>query len=581
MTLSSLRFPSALKPAGTLMRRTPRGIRLTAAAVLLGLLLSSLGAVFAAAPASAIISTGAAVGHSSTSTGLWIGTYRLADGQSGFCLNLGRPSPRGSDFTPVDLRTLGWYSADDAARLAYIARTWGATTDPDVAASAQLATWLITGLNGQTTAALAARANGAATAVLAAATSMLAQVNGATGASRGVAARVLIERGDDGSDTVRAELDVDYLSGGSTLPPGTHRGTLTLEGARFADGSTTAEVGNGEPVAIRPATAHAILKVTAHAEFGELPYGDNATVAHNPSDVQNLLLGGAASARAVADASAERPTPLPFRPQVVTRTSAATAAVGAEITDHLTVSAADGADRPGADSGEAVAPHSTAWGIVGADGGPYTPIPVTVLSTLFGPFESAPERAAEPPAGAPVVCEVSTVIDQGPGDYETEPCTLPTAGHYVWAERIDAADTAAEHGAARILPWRSAFGVAEEVSFVPAPAAPAAPPANARTVAPVRHELAATGRSIGLGAAAQSAITFAAGALLTGLVLLAFSRGAAVRCAFPGRPPRPANPLERLRHLQRPRAAHRRHRAESGVFAKLRRAVQSADECRN
>ena len=534
------------------MRRTPRGIRLTATAVLLGLLLSGLGSVLAAAPASAIVSTGTAVGHSSSTTGLWIGTYRLADGQSGFCLNLGRPSPRGSDFTPVELRTLGWYSADDAARLAYIARTWGGTADPDVAAAAQLATWMITGLTGQTPAALAARANGKAAAVLAAATEMLAQVNGATGASRGVAARVLIERGNDGADTVRAELDVDYLAGPGTLPPGTHRGTVTLDGATFADGSTSAEVGNGVPAAIRPASADAIMKVAAHAEFGALPYGDSATVAHNPSDVQNLLLGGAASARAVADASAERPTPLPFQPQVVTRASSATAAVGGEITDHLTVSAVGGEAEAasGAAASGAATQHSSVWGVFGADGGPYSPVPVTVRSTLLGPFQSAPERAAEAPTDAPVVCEVSTVIDRGPGDYETEPCTLPAAGHYVWVERIDAADSAAEQGAGRILPWRSAFGVVEEISFVPLPASPAAPAAE-RTIAPVKHELAATGGPIGFGGDAPGTIVLAVGALLVGILLFALRRGVAPRW------------------LRQPRS-HRAHRAGSSLLAMVR-----------
>ncbi|TAM69385.1 MAG: hypothetical protein EPN48_08440 [Microbacteriaceae bacterium] len=496
------------------MRRTPRSIRLALAAATLSLLLSALGAVFSAAPASAVVSTGTAVGYSSSTTGLWIGTYRLADGRYGFCLNLGRPSPRGSDFSPVELRTLGWYSPDDAARLAYIARTWGATTDPNVAASAQLATWMITGLNGHAPSALAARANGKAASVQATATEMLAHVNGSAGASRGVAARVLLERGNDGADTVRVELDVDYLAAARTLPAGTHRGILTLDGATFADGSTSAEVDNGERLAIRPASADAIMRAAAHAEFGALPYGDSATVAHNPSDVQNLLLGSTASARAVADASTERPTPLPFQPQVVTRTSALTAAVGAEITDQLKVSAA----------GEAPA-HPSAWGVFGADGGPYTPIPVTVRSTLLGPLTSAPERAAGAPADAPVVCEVSTVVDRGPGDYETEPCTLPAAGYYVWVERIDAADTAVEQGAGRILPWRSAFGVAEEVSFARPAAAPAA---NMRMIAPVKHELAETGGPIGLGGDAQSTIVLAVGALLTGLVLLAFGRGASL-----------------------------------------------------
>jgi hypothetical protein len=500
--------------------RTPRGIRIAVIAVLSGLLLS----VFAATSASAIVSTGPAVGYSSPTSGLWIGSYRLADGQAGFCLNLGRPSPRGADFTPVDIGTLGWYSADDTARLAYIARTWGSTADANVAAAGQLATWMITGLNGHSPAELAARAGASAEAVLNAATTMLAETNGATGASRGVNARTIVERGDDGTDTVRAELDVDYLAGVSTVPAGMHRGFVTLEGATFTDGSTRTEVGNGERVAIRPSTGDAIVHVAAHAEFDSLPYGEAATVAHNQSDVQNLLLGSTASAHASAKVNIERPTPLPFQPTVVTRTSEHTATAGAAITDLLSVSArattSTAAESPAQNvsSTNASAQNlssqklSTKWGVFGPDGGPYTPVPVTVHSTLLGPFDTAPVRADAPPADAPIACEVDTVVDHGPGDYETEPCTLREAGYYVWVERIESTDTPAEQGGARIQPWRSAFGVSDEISFVP-------------ETAVLTHELAQTGSSVGYGV-----IALAGGSILAGL-LLAFGPIAVRRAA--------------------------------------------------
>jgi hypothetical protein len=443
----------------------------------IGVLLGLFASVFAATSASAVVATGHAVGYESAN-GYWIGSYRMADGGSGFCVNLGRTAPTGNDFEFVDAATLGWYSDDDRARLAYISRTWASTSDPVVAASAQLATWMITGLDGRDPAELAARAGAHAAEVLAGANGMIAKANGQDGASRSVTAKTIIDRSNDGTDNVRVDLDIDYLAGGIRAPRGSQQGTITLTGAVFDDGSATKVVKNGIRYAITPTTDQAVSRIVAEANFPQLPLGNNVTIGRNPGNVQNLLIASAASASAIDRLVIDRPTAKPFQPTVTTQTSDATATAGASITDKLTVGIAPADGK------------SAQWGVYGPDGGPYKPVPVTVRSSLLGPFDAQPAEADAPPADAPVVCSVQTPIENGPGDYETAPCTLTEPGYYVWVESIEAEDTPPEAGRVHVIGWHSRFAVTTEVTVVPAPV-----PAVPVETAPIRY-LAETGSSI-------------------------------------------------------------------------------------
>jgi hypothetical protein len=73
-----------------------------------------------------------------------------------------------------------------------------------------------------------------------------------------------------------------------------------------------------------------------------------------------------------------------------------------------------------------------------------------------------------------VVCEVETLVDAGPGEYTTPSCVLPEDGYYVWVERIEPSDTLPENGGTMIRPWRSAFGVASEITLASTPTVPEA-----------------------------------------------------------------------------------------------------------
>jgi hypothetical protein len=222
--------------------------------------------------------------------------------------------------------------------------------------------------------------------------------------------------------------------------------------------------------------------------------------------VQSLLIAPLTRASGHATVRVQRPNPAPFQPRVVTKASSAIAAPGEAVHDTLHVDV------------EPLKEGASAWGVYGPDGGPYTPIPVTVRSRLLGPFGAAPAEADQPPAGAAVVCEVTTVIDDGPGEYTTPDCTLPAGGYYVWVESIRPDDTPAPD-AARVLPWTSRFGVADETVM-------AQSPAEATRDTPAQPQLAETGSDT------TPAALIAMATVLLGFLAIA---GRAARTRFPRR----------------------------------------------
>lgn len=421
-----------------------------------------LGVLQTTASASALTGSGHGPGYLSDD-GWWLGTYRLDDGAQGFCLQAGRPSPTDHKLDYMDGEKLGWFSAQDAARLAYISRTWAGTNDRLTAAAGQLATWLIAGLGGHTPEQLAARAGSDAGRVLARARAMVEEA-GRLG-STGVHANTVLELAETGPGRVRVEVTVDRLTRPEVLAPRAHKATVTLTGATFADGSTTASVPTGEDTEILPTGTAPSVSVAAKATLDKLPYGSGLTVAVPRDDAQALLIAVPAKAAANASASRTGPSPLPFQPRVATVTSDAIAKEGASLTDRLTVTV---------DEADGLLPS---WGVRTADDGTLIPIEAIVESRLLGPFGSPISPAPLAPADAPVVCTVETTIS-GTGDYETPPCTLPAPGHYVWVDRIDPARTPAAEGGERLRVWQSTFGVASEVTQVEAPVPPVPPVAE-------------------------------------------------------------------------------------------------------
>lgn len=436
--------------------------------------------------------------------GWWLGTYRMDDGAQGFCLNAGKPSPTGHGLDYADAAALGWYTPQQAASLAYISRSWAGTGDQLTAAAGQIATWLVAGLNGHSPEEVAARAGADAARVLARAHEMVDEA--ARLGSNGVRSDAVVELAEVGPGRVRVELTVLRPSGSELVAPGSHVARVTLDGASFTDGSTTAEIPTGTDVEIDPTGTAASVTVSAHAELSALPYGDRMLVAVPHDDAQAVLIAVPATAEAHAEATATGPSPLPFQPVVATVTSTANAAPGEVVHDRLTVTV---------DTADGLLPS---WGVRATDDG-FEPIDAIVESTLHGPFDDPIVESDTVPEGAPVVCVVETPVN-GTGEYDTPECTLPEAGHYVWTERIDPALVEPDGGGERIRSWQSAFGIASEITSVSAPAAPA----------PAR--LAATGDRVETGPVALAATLVGLGTV--SLLIAGAARRGAHRAARRG-----------------------------------------------
>jgi len=465
-------------------------VSLAGLAVFLGILHSLLSS---AAPARALIGDGHGPGYLS-SDGWWLGSYHFDDGAIGFCLNPAKRAPTGVRYSYADSGTTGWWTPEQTAVFAYIARTWAGTGDRTTAAAGQLATWMHAGLSPADARGKAARAGADADAVFARATEMLDEAR--SRASTQVRAAAVVELAETGPGRVRVELTVDRLSGAEVLPPGAHPVQVTLTGATFADGSTTTSIASGTDADITPTGSEASVSVGATAATGDLPYGNIVTLALPATDAQAVLLAQPSSATASASADAKGPSPLPFQPRVETRTSAPEALPGAQLTDTLIVSVAEG---------EGLLPT---WGVhQGADG--FEPVTAVVESTLHGPFADPIAVAPEPPAGAPAVCTVETTVT-GTGEYTTPACQVPADGYYVWTEWIDPERTPATEGGTRLKPWQSAFGIASEVTRVSTPVAPALGRPDA-----ARTELAATGTDSLVPALCGTGAGLAGASLLT------------------------------------------------------------------
>ncbi|WP_431218672.1 hypothetical protein [Leifsonia xyli] len=483
-------------------------VSLAGLAVLLGILQSLFAA---AAPARALASDGHGPGYMSAD-GWWLGAYHFDDGALGFCLNPGKAAPVGLSYSYADPAGMGWWTPEQSAVFAYIARTWAGSGDRLTAAAGQLATWIYAGMSDVDAQNHAGRAGADTDAVYARALQMLAEAK--SRASTGVRASAIVELAEAGPGRVRVELTVDRLSGPDLLPAGASPVTVTLSGATFANGKTTASVPSGTDVAIQPTGSGASVSVRATATTPPLPYGNRVTVALPTVDAQAVLIAQSTTVTATAEAGTTGPSPLPFQPLVETRTTSPEAKPGAEVADTLTVSV---------EEGDGLLPT---WGVRSADGG-FAPVRAVVQTTLHGPFPEPIAHAAEPPAGAPTVCTVETVVD-GVGEFTTPTCVLPADGYYVWTERIDPARTDPSEGGTRLKTWQSEFGIASEVTRVqtPVPAPSPSPVAPAPDdTAPATTVLAETGSDATGPALWGSGAAAAGGLLVTASRVRARGRG--------------------------------------------------------
>jgi hypothetical protein len=385
----------------------------------------------------------------------FIGSYRV-NGYLAYCdsvsalpaAHFGYGNP---DWTP----STGW-SSTTKAKLAYLMREYGTSRNNTTAAAVSLNIWRLTGMNGHTDEYFAARADGSKTAVLAAANAQRTAMNG--GATRAVMATTTIAIAPGVSTgTVSSTLQVDKLSGWATVAAGRHNGTMKLTGAVFADtGSATRAIRNGGSYPIRATVAAGQYRAGATVTFSKLPYGDTVGVmSSTTAGRQPLLVAGERDVAASASAApAVGTVSIPFQLSIGTRASTEAAEPGTRLTDTLDVSVASTTANPAAEwPTKGVAPTQA-------------PVPVTIRSRLWGPFDAVPIKAGVPPAGAKPVCEVSRVVTAA-GTYRSESCAPTGRGYYVWTASVDPNDTAVADGRAQVIAVQSRFGETAETTLLP------------------------------------------------------------------------------------------------------------------
>lgn len=348
----------------------------------------------------------------------------------------------------------GW-SAATKAKLAYLMRQYGSSKNNTTAAAVGLNIWRLTGMNGHSDSYYAARANGNKAAVIAAANAQRTAMNsGATTAVKASTTLTIPAGGSTG--TVSSTLQVDKLAGWVVATAGRYSGTIKLTGAVFSDtGSATREVTNGTSYPITATVSGGKYTANATVTFAKLAFGNTVGVmTSTTAGRQPLLVAGERDV--TASGSAAAPTAgtvsVPFSIAVATHASTQTAQPGATLTDTLDVSVAATPANPDALwQTEGVAPN-------------VAPVPLSIRSRLWGPFDAAPTEADTPPADAHPLCEVSRVV-AAKGRYVSGSCTVAAPGYYVWSASVDPNDTPAD---ARhlVTAYQSKFGEKPETTLV-------------------------------------------------------------------------------------------------------------------
>ncbi|WP_164479016.1 hypothetical protein [Nakamurella antarctica] len=216
--------------------------------------------------------------------------------------------------------------------------------------------------------------------------------------------------------------------------------TATITGGGTFSGGGTTLTGvtpgayDGGSAAVTPnINLTGVSAATVTVTFSNLPYGQIQKWNTPLSAVQNVITKTVADGQLIPSISFPAAPPTTFQPQVSTQTTSVTGP-NQQITDALTVTTQGG----------------TSW---------TSGVSVPVVSTLYGPYLSAPAQTGSVPVGAPVVGMVSTSVN-GTGTYSTPPITPTAPGFYVWHETIAAGTNNSA--------WSAPFGVPSEIVNVPA-----------------------------------------------------------------------------------------------------------------
>ena len=374
-----------------------------------------------------------------------LGNFRSSNGQIVYCLEPGGKMPSGAQHAPKTVRELpafsttsfdptGWSGAVSSAavggevirRINYLLSTHGTTRDARAAAAVQFAVWMLRPDPG-TDAWMAhhitwAEAHGAADIVKRARAL----------AAEATANAVPVEIPAPGALELGAEAG--FRSGELRYPSGTT--SVTITGARFADGATTKKIVDGRAgriawrVELHEGGWERMRTVTATGSWRvSKPEWPDSLRLHPPTvDAQQRLGAGIGPGEAQRSGELE-PTSLAhderFEPVLTTRVQQPELVRSEDSfadTVSLTV-AEDGKPWP--------------WRMAGRN---REYAPVRAEGIVYGPFAQAPAEGADVPAGAPIAATAELVAKDGPGDYPVSADTAPDeSGYYVWVWSIHGA----------------------------------------------------------------------------------------------------------------------------------------------
>ncbi len=433
--------------AGGMTTRRHLPYRLLALGLAALVALVGLGSMNSGGSPAAAATTGAGY-PGITPYGGYLGNYIAPDGTRVYCIDSGREWPSGATDGGTIVGSFptssgNWLDEATIRKLNYALLTWGQTADPTNAAAVSAYVYAYTSNYAQSHGA----GYGAglhyinSNAAVKAAYDVVWSESETRFAGAGTpSAGVTVElTGRDGMVTV-------------VVSPAQARGTLRLDGAVVAGTSSRqTTVTNGSVVPITAVVSDTASSVTVAAEASfSIDLGAGPSVVLYSSGSQQRTIRGAFPARTTVSARDEATATLEFSPIVQTRVAARFVNPGQAFVDGVTAS---------------VAPGSAAWR-TRTDG---SLVPVTAIGTLYGPFSSPPEVAAEAPANAPVVGTESLLL-ASPGDYSSSgSLRARTPGFYTWVWRIDGPTQPAETSAS--LPdgysFVDEFGLVAESHVVP------------------------------------------------------------------------------------------------------------------
>lgn len=433
--------------AGVMTTRRHPSCRLLALTLAVLVALVGLGSIDSGGSPASAATTGAGY-PGITPYGGYLGNYIAPDGTRVYCIDSGREWPSGATDAGTIVGSFptssgNWLDETTIRKLNYALLTWGQTADPTNAAAVSAYVYAYTSNFAQTHGA----GYGAG----------LHYINGNTAVK--AAYDVVWNESETrfagaGSPSAGVTVELTGRDGVVTVvvSPAQARGTLRLDGAVVAGTSSRqTTVTNGSVVPITAVVSDTASSVTVAAEASfSIDLGAGPSVVLYSSGSQQRTIRGAFPARTTVTARDEATATLQFSPIVQTRVAARFVDPGQAFVDGVTAS---------------VAPGSAAWR-TRADG---SFVPVTAIGTLYGPFSSPPEVAAEAPANAPVV-GTENILLAGPGDYSSSgSLRARTPGFYTWVWRIESATQPAETSAS--LPagysFVDEFGLVAESHVVP------------------------------------------------------------------------------------------------------------------